>query len=919
MNDHWEHVQQLFDELCELDDASRGAMLDSLCQGDDRLRGEVERLLESHDREQAANAEQRDASIGRRFGAWQTVRLLARGGMGEVWLAQRADGNHEQVAALKILSPYLAVPDSLDRFRRERQLLARLEHPNIARLLDGGMGPDGDPFLVMEYVEGTRLDQYCDAQQMPIAARLRLFVKVCAAVNAAHQHFVVHRDLKPSNILVTPDGEPKLLDFGIAKVIDAEAGLFETATANVFLTPMYASPEVLRGEPATAASDIYSLGVALYELLSGERPYDVSRLSPASLVEAITTKDPRRPSATTSDEPAAELARLRASTPERLKGQLAGDLDSIALKALAKNPQERYASVAQLADDIERHLEGQPVTAVPLSRWYVSRKFVRRNRLAVSAAAVLLISLTAGLAGTLWQAQRARRERVNADHRFNEARQLANYLVFDLYDSIVKIPGTLPVQAEMAGRALQYLDRLEAVKSSDPGLRVELVQGYLKLGNVYARRVGVGDRLGDVQKAIAIDRKALAIIQPMVLENPQDLAGRRALASVRGQLGYALSLAGQYKDAFDQLRQSAEASEQIAASRPRDPASLRDAGTAWYAYGKQLSEQGGYVGFEAERPLSYLQKSVAELEASWRLEAGNDETIQLLASTYESIGRIESLPNPARGVEAYTTALEWLTRLPEEKRNTADVRQLQAMMRTHIGWDQGQLGDFKGAIANLESARITLDQQAAADPQNAGAAFRQVDLYRSLGLIHGYAGHKKDSLDYLRKAVDILDGLVKRDPTNVPYTAVRAELQGRVADLLMEAGAKSEAFPYAEASSAYFRKIAESPGANTQQLMEAIKVTAETEVESLRDYPAALRFALRADQLASGKNPAICGFLAEAYALNGHYSKAVVAAQRGIAATPPTRPGRKPSRLLQWLEDEKREYQQKATTKVAKR
>ena len=430
---------------------------------------------------------------GRRFGAWQTIHLIARGGMGEVWLARRADGQHEQQAALKILSPYLAASDSVDRFRRERQLLARLEHPNIARLLDGGMSPLGEPYLVMEYVEGIRLDRYCEQRQLTIQDRLVLLLKVCSAVAAAHQYLVVHRDLKPGNILVTADGEPKLLDFGIAKLIDVETGLQQTATANIFLTPMYASPEILRGQPVTIGSDIYSLGVILYEMLAGRRPFDVSRLSPAALVEAVTEKDPALPSAACADQ--------------KLKTALRGDLDSIVLKALARNPDERYHSVVQLADDVKRHLDGQPVTAVQGSAWYIVRKFVRRNALAVSAAAVLLLSLAAGLAGTLWQARVARQERLTAEQRFNDARQLANYLLFDLYDSVGKIPGTMPVQADMARRTLEYLDRMAAIRSNDPSLRLELGQGYHRLGSLLSRGLN-GDTLGHNGQAVEIERKS---------------------------------------------------------------------------------------------------------------------------------------------------------------------------------------------------------------------------------------------------------------------------------------------------------------------------------------------------------------------------------------------------------------------------
>ena len=911
MNDDWGRLQELFDEICALDPDARRTILDQRCNGDQRLRSEAERMVRAFDEERSANSEARAASAGRRFGAWQATRLIARGGMGEVWLARRADGQHEQQTALKILSPYLAAPDSVHRFRREREMLARLEHPNIARLLDGGMSSQGEPYLVMEYVEGVRLDRYCDEHRLSIAERSQLFLKVCAAVNAAHQYLVVHRDLKPSNILVTAEGEPKLLDFGIAKLIDSEAGLEQTATANVFLTPMYASPEILRGQPATVASDIYSLGVVLYELLAGRRPFDASKLSPAGLMEAVTQKDALRPSLAAASEPA-DSAALRGMTPDKLKAALDGDLDGIALKALAKNPEERYASAAQLADDIRRYLDGQPVTAVQSTWLYVARKFVRRNRLAVSAASVLFLSLAAGIAGTLWQAHIAREERVNAEQRFNDARQLANYLLFDLYDSVGKVPGTMPVQADMAGRTLEYLDRLAAIKSNDPALQLESAQGYLRLGTILGAKLGLGDTLGNNAKAVEVERKALAIIEPLARDHPDDLAVRRTHAAIEEQYGAALELTGQYSAAFPWLLKAAETFDQMAQANPGDLGSLQDAGKGWQVYGKLMSEKGGYITYNPDAPMANLSKSVKYLEAALRIEASNALTIQSLVESKEAIGRMDAQLNPPKGMQDFSEALSLLAHLPESDRQSVGMQQLRARILALLGWTQGQLGDFKHSLATLEEARPILDAQAAGDPSNMGAAYRRVDLYRSLGLVEGYAGHAKESLEYIRQASNILAGIVKRDTANTVYPIILAELQGRVANLLVQAGREAEARPYAEASVAYFKKLGDRSDATPAQLMECVRSLAENGIPALRDYPAALRFALRADQLASGKNPAALGYLAEAYGLNKNYPKAAEAAERALAVTPPTKTGEPPSRLRQWLQDELKEYQAKA-------
>jgi tetratricopeptide (TPR) repeat protein len=285
----------------------------------------------------------------------------------------------------------------------------------------------------------------------------------------------------------------------------------------------------------------------------------------------------------------------------------------------------------------------------------------------------------------------------------------------------------------------------------------------------------------------------------------------------------------------------------------------------------------------------------------------------LLAASYESIGRIDSTPNPGHGIKDYNLALGTLARLPEPEQRTADVRQLRAIMLVHIGWNQGQLNDYNAGLASVEEAVPVLDELASADPENVGAAFRRFDAFRSLGLIHGYAGHSAESLEYLRKAVEILDEIAPRDTANTIYPLLRAEMQGRVANLLVEAKRDAEARQYAEPSVAYFRRIGDSPDATPQQLIEAVRSAAETRVKSLRDYPAALRFALRADQLAKGGNPGALGYLAEAYALNDNLPKASEAAQRGLAITPPAKPGESPSQLRKWLEDEVKEYQAKAS------
>ena len=479
----------LFDQALELPASERAGFLLANCP-DPSARARVQALLEAHDRAGDSflgrpAAELAAAAIGRagrRLGTYQIERELGHGGMGAVYLAARADDAFKKQVAIKIVAAPLGDEELIRRFRRERQILAQLEHPFIARLIDGGTTEDGLPYLVMEFVEGVRIDEYVKTHHPTVPERLRLFRSVCDAVQYAHGHLVVHRDLKPQNILVTADGQPKLLDFGIASLVSGDDDALSPATRTgvAAMTPEYASPEQLRGERVTAASDIYSLGVLLYELLTGVRPHDLKGKGADEIYRAVTDTDPSRPSA----------AAARAGD-EPLARRLRGDLDAIVMAALRKEPQRRYASVAQLSDDVRRYLEGSPVTARGEAVSYRAAKFVRRHRVAVTAAAVVLMTLVGGIVATARQARIAeaqRREaesqRQRAERRFADVRQLANSFLFEFHDAIVNLPGSTPARNLVVTKALEYLDGLAAEASGDAALQKELAAAYDKVGDV---------------------------------------------------------------------------------------------------------------------------------------------------------------------------------------------------------------------------------------------------------------------------------------------------------------------------------------------------------------------------------------------------------------------------------------------------
>ena len=547
--DRWQRLEALFLQAVELPPDERGAWLEGACAGDAELRERLHAMLEEDARatgrlarpieHAAAEAQTAGAALqsGQSVGPYRIERELGRGGMGTVYLAARADDQYRKRVAVKVATGASLSEDVRRRFRAEREILARLEHPNIARLLDAGTTGEGLPYVVMEHVEGLPIDEYCDRRRLETTERLALFRQVCAAVQYAHRSLVIHRDLKPSNSLVGEDGTPKLLDFGIAKLLDTETtGDVSplTRTAMRLLTPDYASPEQVRGEPVTTASDVYSLGVLLYELLTGRRPY---RLDPArsSEVERVVCEvEPERPSTVVTREPeaagerstrtAAEIGAARGSAPGRLRRAFAGDLDTIVLVALRKDPARRYASPDRLAEDIRRHLEGLPVLARPDTWRYRAGKYVRRHRFGVAAAVALFLA-TAGFVVTMaLQARRIARERDTAE-------QVTGFLVelFQVSDP-EKARGETITAREVLDRGA---GRLRTELGERPSVQARLLD---TIGTVY-RNLGLNDRAGPLlEEALAVRRRLHGEEHPEVADS---LASLGMLRAEQGNLAVA--------------------------------------------------------------------------------------------------------------------------------------------------------------------------------------------------------------------------------------------------------------------------------------------------------------------------------------------------------------------------------------------
>lgn len=658
-SDRWSRLEQLFAAARERPAAERRKYLLSACPDDPDLLRELDSLLAADDsagsfldelsKEKSASllAAGEKPLAGRVIGAYRLIRELGRGGMGIVCLAERADGQFEQQVALKLIKRGMDSDEILRRFLRERQILARLQHRNIARLLDGGVSDDGSPYFAMEYIAGTPLLDYCDANRLDIDRRLALFREVGEAVHYAHQQLVVHRDLKPSNILVTGTGEPKLLDFGIAKLLDTregQEGAGLTRTGVRLMTPEYGAPEQIRGEAVSTATDVYTLGVILYELLTGRRPYRVETPTPAELADAITGSEAERLAAAVQrpavrrGEPATDaIAAARSTTAPRLRRRLQGDLDLIVRKALRKEPGRRYASAEALLDDLDRHRTGLPVRARPDTLTYRSSRFLRRHAIGVSAAALIILSLIAGLSVAVWQAGVASREAAKAT-------EVRSFLVemFEEADPS-RTRGEQVTVREILDRGAE---RIEQELSGQPEIRAELMEVigslYGSLGlydrsltffreslavrrEIYGDRhpqvarslQGIGDILrdtGDYDGAEPLIREAIEICRPLAA----DACPKYEMTL--NNLGLLLSEVGRYDEAEPLLVEALER------SRRRFGPESEETGFALHNYAQHLKWKGDFA------PAEVLYRQALDLRL--KLYGETQET----ASTMSNLG-----------------------------------------------------------------------------------------------------------------------------------------------------------------------------------------------------------------------------------------------------------------------------------------
>ena len=816
--EEWQRVRPVLESALELDPSSRSQFLDDACV-DFAMRREVESLIASYERSgttlsgsaPAINLGVGDEAHfrllpGKRIGVYEIREEIAVGGMGAVYRAVRADGQYRQQVALKIVRPELGAELTSTRFKNERQILASLDHPNIAKILDGATTSDGIPYFVMELIEGLPITSYCDEHKLSIDARLHLFRTVCSAVQYAHQRLVIHRDIKPSNILVTAGGVPKLLDFGIAKILDptllpeipavTELGMW-------VMTPEYASPEQFRGGTITTATDVYSLGLVLYELLTGHQAHHFTGLAAHEIARAVLESEPEKPSAAVrSTEEVTRRGRgritltpdlvsgLRSDTPEKLRRCLGGDLDNILLKAIRKEPSERYASVDQFSEDVRRYLEGLPVLARKSTLGYRCRKYVLRHKVGVGAAALILLSLVTGLVLTVREARIAQANAARAERRFNDVRMLAGSLIFEIHDSIRALPGATAARQLILERAQQYLDNLAPEARTDAALLRELAAAYEKLAGVEGN---VRDaNLGNSAKALENERKGIELRKLTVALQPQNQDFRLELAQAYGTLALFLDNASEKRAT---LQEALSILEPLAASSPDDA-------NVQYSLAKayELSAPTFTQGVDWERGRGFYEKSMQIYERLAKADPRNDSYQIEVSFAHKHLGSVLAMENKLQeALDHYRQALALDEAQLAVHPDDLNARYAITFTYSDTGYILGRRGDVDAALSYYRKALDIRAAMVAADPRDTRARNGLGNTYNYIGGLLQQKGDYAGALESFRKSLSLRETLAHDDPANREMQFALAKTRSSIGQLYVERATNKDADPKKQA------------------------------------------------------------------------------------------------------------------------
>jgi len=766
--ERWSRVKEIFAGALERDPAERTTYVEAACASDPELRVEVISLLDAHEtaggfiEQEAAqrvgltSAAPKKDWIGRRLGPYRIDGEAGRGGMSEVFKAVRDDRQYEKQVAIKLLKPGLDTDSLLRRFKAERQILAQLSHPNIAHLLDGGATEDGAPYLVMEYIEGKPIDLYCDDRELGVNERLDLFRSLCSAVHYVHQHLMVHGDLKCGNVLVTGQGVVKLLDFGIAKLLGPAPGTTREeprATTFLALTPEYASPEQVRGEPISTASDVYSLGVLLYRLLSGDLPHKATGSTTWALAQQICEQDPAPPSVTA----------VEATTGyARFATTLRGDLDNIVLKALKKAPEERYPSAEQLSEDLRRYLRGFPVAARPDTTGYRVRKFAQRHKSAAVAAGLFVAALIAGIITTSWQAHRADVERLRAERHLNDVRELTSVYLADVYDAVAYLPGGTKARKLLVENSIKYLAGLEHEAQDSPQLQRDLAVAYDRLGDVQGDYIGAN--LGDTQGALESYRHALRLRRRLVEHDPT-LQARRELLRSCVKLSELLMGQSAVVEAVPLAREGAELADTLLQDKAPTERDQRYAAAAYMNYGWA---QGLSTG-EAEPGMRLMEKARQIHE---QLAAANPKDVDAQRNLVVVAGRMgdvysEGLNDSAKALPYYEQALKLIEPIAAANHDDAELQRARAFVLASIADLQNDLQRPQEGLANYQRALDIIEPLRAADTEDQMTPQATAFILNGRGSSQLLLGDAAAALHDFSRAETILRNGPQPQPTDI--------------------------------------------------------------------------------------------------------------------------------------------------------
>jgi eukaryotic-like serine/threonine-protein kinase len=780
--ERWNLAKAIVGDAAEVSSpTARAALVAERCGEDVELRREVESLLDQttgaleRAAQYATETFRRDLtsfSAGRRLGPWAIVREIGRGGMGAVYLAERADGAFTRHVAIKVLKRGLDTEEIVERFLGERQILARLDHPGIVRVVDAGTTDDGLPYLVMDYVEGMPITQYAREHELSVDERLRLFRDVCTAVTYAHQNLIVHRDLKPSNILITREGEVKLLDFGIAKLLEPDAAAYPvTITMLRVMTPEYASPEQVQGNPVTTVSDVYSLGVVLYELLTGERPYRLKTRRADEVSKAICEQEPERPSTVVANRESRfenqDSCNSRFTIPD--SRSLRGDLDNIVLKALRKEPPRRYSSVNQLSEDIRRHLEGLPVRARKDTVGYRSAKFVRRHKVGVAAVAIIALVLLAGMIATIFEWQNARAERRKAEARFEIVRKSSRTMFSEIQNALANLPGSVDARRLLLQRATEQLDALESGAGDDSRLQVDLADAYQEIGSLPDK--SLAERTELFHKAIALDQNVLA-------KEPKNIGARENLAMSNINLADFARARGNNDEALVHNREAIALLESVAHD---EPAKIEHKKTLWDAsYNTALTfTQLGRAAeaLEVSKRIYPLALELQEKDSADKSEHKFRRpylSLALAANGLTYLGRYDEAISKIR--MAMTALTETRQRFPL---GTYE-RQDESVFYYRLAIALEGKGHRDEAIAAMKTAEGLAETLTTDDPKNLSYRSNAAMANAEFATLLLRANKRTESINYFRRAIDLYEGILAADPQR---TQAKADLEYAYAGL----------------------------------------------------------------------------------------------------------------------------------------